>query len=172
MLVSFYLMSDLLNGLFVEELGQPVCTRRPTDGGRIGRLKVGSGSAIFVTTWLALLLGLIPSSLYSNIMILPRLAATSIRGASPLTRAATAAASSSSRTFATSAARLANSLLFLEHKNGTINPASLVALTAASKVGGDVDGIVLGGDDVDGVVDKAAKCVLPSFSHSVCCLDC
>lgn len=90
-------------------------------------------------------------------MIVPRLATSSLRrGASPLARIA-ASSAASPRTFASSAARLASSLLYIEHKNGTINPASLVALTAASKVGGDVDGIVLGGDDVDGVVDKAIK---------------
>lgn len=65
--------------------------------------------------------------------------------------------SASCRLFSTSRVSLGNTLLFVEHKNGKINPASLVALTAAGKVGGDVDGLVVGSDGIDGVVDQACK---------------
>lgn len=62
------------------------------------------------------------------------------------------------RTFATSSSRLANTLVYLEHKNGEINPASLSALTAATKLGGDIHGIVLGSSkDAKAVGEKAAK---------------
>lgn len=66
-------------------------------------------------------------------------------------------ASSLSRLFSTSRIHQANTLLFLEHKNGKINPSSLVALTAAGKLGGDVDGLVVGDDGIDKVVDQAVK---------------
>lgn len=62
--------------------------------------------------------------------------------------------------FSTTCAALANTLLFLEHKDGKINPASLVAATAASKIGGDVDGLVVGDKSVDGAADSATKCVV------------
>lgn len=61
------------------------------------------------------------------------------------------------RTFATTRAALANTLLVLEHKKGEINPASLVAATAAGKVGGDVDALIVGNSDLDPVVDAATK---------------
>lgn len=64
---------------------------------------------------------------------------------------------STSRLFSTSRVQLGNTLLFVEHKNGKINPGSLVALTAASKIGGDVDGLVVGGDGIEKVVDLASK---------------
>ncbi|PKI84607.1 Electron transfer flavoprotein alpha-subunit [Malassezia vespertilionis] len=61
------------------------------------------------------------------------------------------------RTFATSSALL-DSLLFIEHKNGEINPATLSALTAAQKLGGDVHGLVLGSEsDAKAVAEKASK---------------
>jgi electron transfer flavoprotein alpha subunit len=66
-------------------------------------------------------------------------------------------ATTSSRLFSTSPIRSASTLLFIEHKNGTINPGSLVALTAAGKIGGDVDGLVVGAEGIEGVVDKALK---------------
>jgi len=72
-------------------------------------------------------------------------------------RALPSSSSSSSRLFSTSRIQLANTLLFVEHKNGKINPASLVALTAAGKIGGDVDGLVVGADGIEGVVDQAVK---------------
>ena len=59
--------------------------------------------------------------------------------------------------FSTTSAALANSLLFLEHKNGQINPSSLVAATAAGKLGGDVDGILVGDSDADKVADVATN---------------
>jgi electron transfer flavoprotein alpha subunit len=67
------------------------------------------------------------------------------------------AAPSTSRLFSTSRIQLANTLLFIEHKNGKLNPGSLVALTAASKIGGEVDGLVVGGDGIESVVDLACK---------------
>ncbi|UZJ53478.1 hypothetical protein CBS101457_002798 [Exobasidium rhododendri] len=62
-----------------------------------------------------------------------------------------------SRLFSSSRIQLGNTLLFIEHKNGAINAASLVALTAAGKIGGDVDGLVVGAEGIEGVVDKAVK---------------
>lgn len=82
-------------------------------------------------------------------MIVPRTAPTVLRAAS---RTATPA-----RGFATSSAALANTLVFLEHKNGALSPASLSAVTAAQKLGGDVHGLVLGGSDAKDVAEKAAK---------------
>ena len=62
------------------------------------------------------------------------------------------------RTFATSSARAANTLLFLEHKSGSINPASLSALTAAKKLGGEVHGLVVGSSsEAKSIAEKAAK---------------
>ncbi|PWN29486.1 electron transfer flavo protein, alpha subunit [Jaminaea rosea] len=86
--------------------------------------------------------------------LLPRLSA-----AKP---AASAFASSSrlptsSRAFSSSAISLANTLLYLEHRKGTLNPSSLVALTAAKKVGGDIHAFVAGDEGVKDVADKASK---------------
>ncbi|PWZ01789.1 putative electron transfer flavo protein alpha chain precursor [Testicularia cyperi] len=62
------------------------------------------------------------------------------------------------RGFATSRVDLANTLVFLEHKKGTFNPAALSALTAAQKLGGDVDALVVGSEsEASEVADKAAK---------------
>ncbi|WFD43207.1 Electron transfer flavoprotein alpha-subunit [Malassezia psittaci] len=62
------------------------------------------------------------------------------------------------RSFATSSSRLANTLLYVEHKKGEINPASLSALTAASKLGGDVHALIAGSEsDAKGVAEKASK---------------
>lgn len=72
-------------------------------------------------------------------------------------RALPTASVSSTRAFSTSRINLASTLVFVEHKNGKINPASLVALTAAGKIGGDVDGLVVGNDGIDKVVDAASK---------------
>lgn len=79
-----------------------------------------------------------------------RIAAVAAARNSALPRRQTAA-------FSTTCAALANTLLFLEHKEGKINAGSLVAATAASKLGGDVDGLVVGNKDVDAVVDAATK---------------
>lgn len=62
-----------------------------------------------------------------------------------------------SRTFASTSAALANSLLYLEHREGALNPASLVALSAAKKVGGDIHAIVAGDQGVKEAADKASK---------------
>ena len=49
-------------------------------------------------------------------------------------------------------------LVFLEHKDGAIEPASLSALTAAQELGGAVTGIVIGSpDQVPAVVERAKK---------------
>lgn len=61
------------------------------------------------------------------------------------------------RTFASTSAARASTLLFIEHKGGAINQASLVALTAAGKIGGEVHGVVVGSEGVEGVVEKAKK---------------
>jgi len=64
------------------------------------------------------------------------------------------AAAATARLFSSSSAAQAQTLVYLEHKNGELNKASLAAVTAATKLGGDVDGLVLG-DGAD--VDTAAK---------------
>lgn len=82
--------------------------------------------------------------------MLPRVAlrgASSVRSALPLRRG-----------FATSRVDLANTLVFLEHKKGTFNPATLSALTAAQKLGGDIDALVVGSEaEASDVAAKAAK---------------
>lgn len=51
-----------------------------------------------------------------------------------------------------------HALVFLEHRDGELDSASLSALTAASRLGGKVTGLVAGApDQVPGVVDKAKK---------------
>lgn len=78
----------------------------------------------------------------------PRFGLTStLKSSSPLTR----------RTFASTSAALANSLLYLEHRQGELNPASLVALSAAKKVGGDIHAVVAGDEGVKEAADKASK---------------
>lgn len=83
--------------------------------------------------------------------MLPRVAlrgaSSSVRSALPLRRG-----------FATSRVDLANTLVFLEHKKGTFNPATLSALTAAQKLGGDIDALVVGSEaEASDVAEKAAK---------------
>ncbi|KAI0029663.1 DHS-like NAD/FAD-binding domain-containing protein, partial [Vararia minispora EC-137] len=69
------------------------------------------------------------------------------------------------RTYAT--ATSPHALVFLEHRNGSIEPSSLSALTAASQLGGEVTGLVVGGPGLDGVVEKAKKLKgLSSVLHS------
>ncbi|KAF8629406.1 hypothetical protein AX15_003460 [Amanita polypyramis BW_CC] len=59
-----------------------------------------------------------------------------------------------SRSYATPASP--HALVFLEHNNGTINSGSLSALTAATKLGGQVTGLIVGGSDhVQGAVESA-----------------
>ena len=61
------------------------------------------------------------------------------------------------RTFATSSSRFGNTLLFVEHKNGAINPASLSALTAAQKLGGEIHALVAGSSKHAKSVAEAAS---------------
>lgn len=68
--------------------------------------------------------------------------------------------SSSYRCFSTSRVDFANTLLFLEHKKGVINPASRSAITAATKLGGDIHGLLVGTEKEAGeVLEKAKKWV-------------
>ena len=53
-----------------------------------------------------------------------------------------------------------HALVFIEHRDGVLNSGSLSALTAASKLGGQVTGVIVGkAGEVDGVVGKARKYV-------------
>ena len=62
------------------------------------------------------------------------------------------------RCYASQVSGNANTLLFLEHKAGKLNPATLNAVTAAKALGGKVTGILIGPDS-DQVVDTAKKYV-------------
>ncbi|KAJ8579580.1 hypothetical protein M405DRAFT_835684 [Rhizopogon salebrosus TDB-379] len=58
------------------------------------------------------------------------------------------------RSYATAASP--HALVFLEHRQGNLDSASLSALTAASQLGGEVTGLVVGNpEDVPYVVEKA-----------------
>jgi electron transfer flavoprotein alpha subunit len=60
------------------------------------------------------------------------------------------------RSYATSPSP--HALVFLEHRDGELDSASLSALTAASRLGGKVTGFLTGApDQVPGVLDKAKK---------------
>ncbi|THU95390.1 electron transfer flavo protein, alpha subunit [Dendrothele bispora CBS 962.96] len=61
-----------------------------------------------------------------------------------------------------------HALLFLDHRKGVIDPGSLSALTAASQLGGQVTGLVVGSNDhVTSVLDKAKSLKgLTSLLHS------
>ncbi|KAK7472655.1 Electron transfer flavoprotein alpha-subunit [Stygiomarasmius scandens] len=61
-----------------------------------------------------------------------------------------------------------HALLFLDHRKGVIDPGSLSALTAASQLGGQVTGLVVGANDhVSSVLDKAKSLKgLTSLLHS------
>ena len=61
------------------------------------------------------------------------------------------------RAFSTSSMRQANTLLFVEHKNGVINPASLSAVTAAQKFGGEIHALVTGSSSHAKAVAEAAS---------------
>lgn len=51
-----------------------------------------------------------------------------------------------------------HALVFLEHSHGVVDSASLSALTAASQLGGQVTGLVVGNSDQIGqVIEKAKK---------------
>ena len=62
------------------------------------------------------------------------------------------------RTYATPAGST-HALVFIEHRDGDLDSGSLSALTAASQLGGKVTGLVVGGEGVGGVVEKARKWV-------------
>ncbi|KAI0297120.1 DHS-like NAD/FAD-binding domain-containing protein [Russula brevipes] len=70
------------------------------------------------------------------------------------------------RAYATAASP--HALVFLEHRNGAIEPASLSALTAAQQLGGSVTGLIVGGpDQVPTVLERAKKLKgLSSILHS------
>lgn len=82
--------------------------------------------------------------------MLPRVAlrsASTARTALPLRRG-----------FATCRVDLANTLVFLEHKKGNFAAATLSALTAAQKLGGDIDALVVADEALASqVAEKATK---------------
>ena len=58
-----------------------------------------------------------------------------------------------------------HALVFLEHRQGDLDSASLSALTAASQLGGQVTGLVVGSpEEVSSVVEKAKKYYSLEFS--------
>ncbi|KAH0827854.1 DHS-like NAD/FAD-binding domain-containing protein [Lanmaoa asiatica] len=70
------------------------------------------------------------------------------------------------RSYATSPSP--HALVFLEHRDGQLDSASLSALTAASQLGGKVTGLLAGApDQVPGILDKAKKHGLDMVLHSV-----
>ena len=75
------------------------------------------------------------------------------------------AARALSRSYATAAPP--HDLVFLEHRQGVLDPGSLSALTAAEQLGGKVTGLVVGAPEhVEGVVEKAKKSVLLRLTFS------
>ncbi|GAA95741.1 uncharacterized protein L969DRAFT_85444 [Mixia osmundae IAM 14324] len=65
-----------------------------------------------------------------------------------------------SRAFSSSkAAEAAKTLLYIEHKEGKLNPGVYNAITAAQKLGGEITGLVAGAeaDSLDAVAQAAAK---------------
>ena len=60
------------------------------------------------------------------------------------------------RSYATEAGAI-KALLFLEHRDGKLNPGSLNALSAATALGGEVTGLVTGEGDAAQKVADAAK---------------
>ncbi|KAJ7647109.1 electron transfer flavoprotein alpha subunit [Roridomyces roridus] len=67
-----------------------------------------------------------------------------------------------------SSAQSPHALVFLEHRQGTIDSGSLSALTAAQQLGGPVTGLIVGApDSLQGVVQQAKKLKgLTSVLHS------
>jgi hypothetical protein len=59
-----------------------------------------------------------------------------------------------------------HALIFLEHKDGTIESGSLSALTAAQQLGGTVTGLVVGGPDQIPTVLESVKKYTSSVSSS------
>ena len=54
--------------------------------------------------------------------------------------------------------RFASSLVVIEHDGAAISPGALASVTAASKVGGDVDCLVMG-SSIGDIAKKAAEIV-------------
>lgn len=66
------------------------------------------------------------------------------------------------RTYATAASP--HALVYLEHRDGVVDSASLSALTAAEKLGGQVTGLVVGSaEEVQAVLPTAQKYVQFSY---------
>jgi electron transfer flavoprotein alpha subunit len=60
------------------------------------------------------------------------------------------------RSYATAASP--HALVFLEHRQGDLDSASLSALTAASQLGGHVTGLIVGSpEEMPSVVEKAKR---------------
>merc|ERR1711939_1049622 len=71
-----------------------------------------------------------------------------------------------SRAYATDAASgTSKTLVFLEHKDGKLNPGSLNALSAASALGGEIVGLVTGEGESASKVAEAAKKTAPQEHH-------
>jgi electron transfer flavoprotein alpha subunit len=82
------------------------------------------------------------------------------------TLSSTAALAHGRRAFSSSRSALANTLLFVEHKKGKLNPTSLSAVTAAQKLGGDVHAVVVGSEsEVEAAADQVTKCVPLSLEN-------
>lgn len=61
------------------------------------------------------------------------------------------------RQYATEASAMPKTLLFLEHRDGKLNPGSLNALSAAKALGGDVVALVTGDEGGSGKAAEAGK---------------
>jgi len=62
------------------------------------------------------------------------------------------------RAYSTTVIAPPHALVFLEHRKGVLDSASLSALTAAHQLGGNVTGLVIGSEEhVQDVVGKAKK---------------
>lgn len=67
------------------------------------------------------------------------------------------AAPLSARRYATEASATPKVLLFLEHRQGKLNPGSLNALTAANTLGGEVVALITGDESGTGKAAEASK---------------
>lgn len=73
-----------------------------------------------------------------------------------------------SRLYATEASATPKTLLFLEHRQGKLNPGSLNALTAANALGGEVVALITGDEEGAGkAVDASKKWVCLHLSISL-----
>lgn len=61
------------------------------------------------------------------------------------------------RLYATEASATPKTLLFLEHRQGKLNPGSLNALTAANALGGEVVALITGDEGGAGKAADASK---------------